>query len=85
MLTCLRPRTRLGDKMNNSNDLASMRTLGELPLEERPLILEDYLDMGSKNVRQKYHISSHVLAQMVYLYKGELQELEDEHFARFGL
>lgn len=63
----------------------NFRPYRNLDAEEREQILADSLKIDSKEVRQKWNISSRTLAHLRYHYREALEELEDENFARYGL
>jgi hypothetical protein len=61
------------------------RTMGQIPKEKRPEILKYYVSHGRQAMIKKYDMSNLAAGHLLFHYKGMIEEIEDENFAKAGL
>lgn len=61
------------------------RTMGQIPKDKRPEILEYYVTHGRQAMIKKFNMSNLAAGHLLFHYKDMIEEIEDEHFAKAGL
>jgi hypothetical protein len=61
------------------------RTMGQIPMDKRPDILEYYVTNGRQAMVKQFNMSNQAASHLLYYYKDMIEEIEDEHFKEAGL